>query len=198
MESIARAPYANVIIKLLQGPVYSEDKTPWAMLMNNQTSVMAFFARIGLDVVISETDGFARVLQPEAPEDDPDPLPRLMRRVSLNYETTLLAAILREMLDEFDVLSDSPKLFLTQKDIKERIELFYRDQSNRSKLWKDLAKPINSLTSIGVLKLISDDENNKDNSRYELRRIIKSLVSVEKLEEIKQKMKSYVDTIREQ
>jgi len=95
-----RALYAHVIIKLLQGPVYSDDKAAWKDLRAWGTAISDYFSRIGIELIISETDGFARVVQPETDEHDENPLPRLMRKQSMNYETTLLCVILREMLEE--------------------------------------------------------------------------------------------------
>lgn len=192
-----RAIYAHVIIKLLQGPVYTDDKAAWRDLQTWSTAIKDYFNRIGIELIISETEGFARIVQPETEEHDENPLPRLMRKQSMNYETTLLCVILREMLEEFDILSEGTKLFLTQKEIKERIELFYKEQANKSKLWKDLSRPINSLTSIGILKLTREDSANKDNNQYEVKRIIKALVGNDKLEEIKNKLQVHVNPVQQ-
>jgi hypothetical protein len=187
--------YARTAIKLLQGPIYAEDKALWREMKSHESQLQEYFGRIGLLLVISENDGFARIMQPESKEDEENPLPRLMRKVPLSYETTLLAVLLREMLEEFDVKSESTKLFVTQKEIKERIELFYREQSNKSKLWKDLAKPIAYLQNMGILKLTREDTVSKDSNQYEVKRIIKVIISNDKLESIKQKMDSHVNNI---
>jgi len=197
MEDNKRSIYAHVIIKLLQGPVYLEEKTAWRDLRAWQSAIQEYFSKIGIELVINETEGFARILQPEADETDEDPLPRLMRKQTLNYETTLLCVILRQMLEEFDIKNEGTKLFLTQKDIKEGIELFYKEQTNKSKLWKELSRPINSLLGVGILKLTREDIANKDNNQYEVKRIIKALVSNEKLEQIKNKLSTHVDTIQQ-
>jgi hypothetical protein len=193
---LGKAIYAHVIIKLLQGPVYSDEKA-WKDLQTWNSAIQDYFSRIGIKLIISETDGFARIVQPEPDEHDDNPLPRLMRKQVMNYETTLLCVILREYLEEHDILSDGKKLFLTQKEIKERIELFYKEQANKSKLWKDLSKPINSLTNMGILKLTREDATNKDNNQYEVKRIIKALVNNVKLEEIKTRLQTYVNTIQQ-
>jgi hypothetical protein len=195
METNARAAYAHVIIKLLQGPIYYDDKTVWRDLMCWQSPVQEYLKKIGLELLINETDGFARIFQPEPDEYDENPLPRLMRKQTMTYEATLLCVILREVLEEADVILVGRKLYLTQKEIKERIELFYKDQTNKSKLWKDLTRPINSLVNMGILKLTREDTN-KDNNQYEVKRIIKSLVSNDKLEEIRNKLANYVNTVQ--
>jgi hypothetical protein len=194
---IARAPFAAVIIKLLQGPIYADDKNIWREIMGWQSAIQEYFGKVGMELVINEQDGFARILQPEADEHDDNPLPRLMKKQTLNYEATLLAVILREGLEEFDIKSDGGKFYLTQKEIKERIELFYKEQSNKSKLWKDLSKPITSLLNIGILKLNREDAANKDNNKYEIKRIIKAFISNEKLEEIKNKLSNYVNPVQQ-
>lgn len=194
---IARAPFAATIIKLLQGPIYVDDKIIWRELMGWQSAIQEYFGKIGIELLINEQDGFARVFQPEADEHDDSPLPRLLKRQTLNYEATLLAVILREGLEEFDIRSEGNKFYLTQKDIKERIELFYKEQTNKSKLWKDLSKPITSLLNIGILKLNREDTVNKDNNKYEVKRIIKAFISNEKLEEIRNKLNNYVNPIQQ-
>lgn len=194
---IPRAPFAAVIIKLLQGPVYADDKNIWRELQAWSSAIQEYFGKIGMTLEIAEQDGFARIMQPEAGENDETPLPRLMRKQSLTYEATLLAVILREGLEEFDIRSDGTKFYLTQKEIKERIELFYKEQSNKSKLWKDLSRPITSLLNIGVLKLNREDAANKDNNQYEIKRIIKAFISNDKLEEIKNKLSNYVNPVQQ-
>ncbi len=193
---ITRAPFAAAVIKLLQGPVYADDKNIWRELVGWQSAIQEYFGRIGLELVVSEQDGFARVLQPEADENDDSPLPRLMRKQSLNYEATLLAVMLREGIEEFDVKSEGTKFYLTQKEIKERVELFYKDLPNKSKQWKDLSRPIAALAAMGILKLNREDAVNKDNNQYEVKRIIKAFISNDKLEEIKEKLNSYVNPVQ--
>lgn len=194
---IPRAPFAAVIIKLLQGPVYADDKNIWRELQAWSSAIQEYFGKIGMTLEIADQDGFARIIQPEAGENDETPLPRLMRKQSLTYEATLLAVILREGLEEFDIKSDGTKFYLTQKEIKERIELFYKEQPNKSKLWKDLSKPITSLLYIGILKLNREDAANKDNNQYEIKRIIKAFISNDKLEEIKNKLSNYVNPVQQ-
>ncbi len=193
----SKSIYAHVIIKLLQGPVYVDEKNVWRDLQSWQSAIQDYFGKIGIELMINEVDGFARIVQPEPDETDVNPLPRLMRKQTMNYETTLLCVILREILEEFDIKSEGTKLYQTQKEIKERIELFYKEQTNKSRLWKDLSKPINNLINIGILKLTREDLLNKDNNQFEIKRIIKAIVNNDKLEQIKNKLGAYVNTIQQ-
>jgi hypothetical protein len=191
------SPFAHVFLKLMQGPLYEEDKTYWKDLLSWQTELSKYLQQVGLQLVISEADGFARIVQPEVDETmTAKPLPRLMRKTRLTYEATLLCIVLREALDEFDIKGNGTKLFLTQREIKERLAIFFKERHNKSKLLKDLNKPINSLLNIGVLRATREDAANKELNQYEVKRIIKALVNNEKLEEIKSKLKLHVNPVQ--
>ncbi|MDR6565782.1 protein of unknown function [Chitinophaga ginsengisegetis] len=190
------SPFAHVFLKLMQGPVYEEDKSYWKDLLGWQTELSKYLQQTGLQLVVNEADGFARIVQPEADETNEKPLPRLMRKTRLTYEATLLCIVLREALDEFDIQGNGTRLFMTQKEIKERLALFFKERHNKSKLLKDLNKPINSLLNVGVLKTTREDAANKELHQYEVKRIIKALVNNEKLEEIKSKLKLHVHPVQ--
>ena len=191
------SPFAHVFLKLMQGPIYEEDKTYWKDLLGWQTELSKYLQQTGLQLVVSEADGFARIVQPDADESAERSLPRLMRKTRLTYEATLLCIVLREALDEFDIKGNGTRLFLTQKEIKERLALFFKERHNKSKLLKDLNKPVNSLLNVGVLKTTREDAANKELHQYEVKRIIKALVNNEKLEEIKSKLKLHVHPVQQ-
>jgi len=190
------SPFAHVFLKLMQGPVYEEDKSYWKDLLGWQTELSKYLQQTGLQLVVNESDGFARIVQPETDDTTDKPLPRLMRKTRLTYEATLLCIVLREALDEFDIQGNGTRLFMTQKEIKERLALFFKERHNKSKLLKDLNKPINSLLNVGVLKTTREDAANKELHQYEVKRIIKALVNNEKLEEIKSKLKLHVHPVQ--
>jgi hypothetical protein len=195
-QTTNRAIYAHVLIKLLQGPVYADEKNIWRDLLAWQSSIKDYYEKMGIELVINEPDGFARILQPEVQEDEVSPLPRLMRKQSLTFDASLLCVLVRQMLEEFDTKSDGTKLFVTQRDIKERIEVFFAEQTNKSKLWRELSRPIETLVKIGILKTTREDALNKDNNQYEVKRIVKALVNNDKLEEFKNKLTVYVNTVQ--
>lgn len=180
----------------MQGPVYEEDKSYWKDLLGWQTELSKYLQQTGLQLVVNESDGFARIVQPETDDTTDKPLPRLMRKTRLTYEATLLCIVLREALDEFDIQGNGTRLFMTQKEIKERLALFFKERHNKSKLLKDLNKPINSLLNVGVLKSTREDAANKELHQYEVKRIIKALVNNEKLEEIKSKLNLHVHPVQ--
>ncbi|MBV8255124.1 MAG: DUF4194 domain-containing protein [Chitinophaga sp.] len=190
------APFAHVFLKLMQGPVYEEERSYWKDILSWQTELHKYLQQTGLQLVINEADGFARIVQPENDENSDRPLPRLMRKARLTYEATLLCIVLREALEEFDLKGTGTKLYLTQKEMKERLTLFFKERHNKSKLLKDLNKPINSLLSVGILRLTREDVANKELQQYEVKRVIKALVNNEKLEEIKTKLNLHVNPVQ--
>ncbi|MGE4332502.1 MAG: hypothetical protein AB7E53_05470 [Macellibacteroides sp.] len=50
---IGMLPYAPVIVKLLQGAVYYEDKL-WDELILNQIQIDRFFRQIGIELIMEE------------------------------------------------------------------------------------------------------------------------------------------------
>ncbi|SHL80529.1 protein of unknown function [Chitinophaga jiangningensis] len=190
------APFAHVFLKLMQGTIYEDERAYWKDLLGWQTELHKYLQQVGLQLVINEADGFARIVQPDNDENADRPLPRLMRKSKLTYEATLLCIVLREALEEFDLKGTGTKLFMTQKEIKERLTLFFKERHNRSKLLKDLNKPINSLLGVGILRVSREDATNKEMQQYEVKRVIKAIVNNEKLEEIKTKLNLHVNPVQ--
>ena len=174
--------YAHIIIKLLQDVIYDDDKSTWSDLLTYQVPIRDYFAKIGVQVYLDEREGFAFLRQIE---DDDQKLPRLVRRMPLSYEVTLLCAILREVLEEFDVGDmESRKCFITAQELRERIEMFFPEPSNRVKLLEKFDRAIQTAVKLGFLKEIENSDS--DEIRYEVRRILKAKITNTKLQEIQE------------
>ncbi len=183
--------YAHIIIKLLQDVLYDEEKTTWSDLLTYQVPVRDYFAKIGLELHLDEREGFAFLKQQE---DEDLKLPRLVRRIPLSYEVTLLCVILRELLEEFDVKDiESRKCFVTIQELREKIEIFFKDSPNTVRLLERFDKTIQSAVRLGFLKETQQENVDDDERRYEVRRIIKAKITNEKLEEIKTTLQDYAE-----
>ena len=181
--------YAPLLIKLLQGILYDDDKTTWNDIIAFQQQIRAHFAVMGVELILNEQEGFAYLSQPDNIEGEPVQTPRLVRRMPISYEVTLLCVVLREALEEFDIKNtDTRKLFLTGKDVKDRIELFFGDRTDKVKLLEKLDSYINATVSLGFLKEIDVRSHDEQNKTFEVRRVLKSKINNEKLEEIRAKM----------
>lgn len=186
MKSEAIAPYAPVLIKLLQSVVYYDDPQ-WNLLLQNITSIQEYFARMGVEVYLKEADGYAYLRQPEPEEDEEKrvPLPRLTRRDRLSYYVTLLCVLLRERLYIFESSSpDADRLILREEEIYDMVRPFYRDRGDERTLRRKMTTHIKQCADLGFLKII----NTTEEPRYEVRPILRSRLDSEKLAEIKEKL----------
>lgn len=191
------SPYAAAMIKLLQGVIYIDDENWWKIVISNQLPIANYFSQIGLELVLNEQEGFAFLRQPPKDKENPDmALPRLMRIRSMTYEQTLLCVMLREWIEEFDVGSnEGRKLYVTQQDIRERIENYFQDSTNRSRLQKQLDKTIEqAVNSLGLLRATGKEELSPDATQYEVMRIVKAMIDNNKLEEIRNRLKDHAES----
>lgn len=190
MEDNSLLPYARSILRLLQGVVYMDETKYWEEIRQHRDPIRQFVSQIGLELVFSPEDGYAYIFQPDPKDADEKALPRLMRTRQLKYEQSLLCILLREALEELDSTSNmSTRLYITKGEIKERIEIFFKDHPNKSRLYKELDAGIDYvIRNLGILRLIQEDELFSDNTRYEISRIIKAMITAEQLEDAKMKL----------
>ena len=180
-------PYAPVIVKLLQGTLYDDNEKVWADLLQHQISIAQYFEKIAIDLIIDKKDGYAYLKQIEL--DEEKNTIGLMRRTPLKYETALICVFLREMLDDFEITNvDQRNLYITHKQLKETIELFFKEKSNKVKLFAKFDNYIDAIVDIGFLKIINKSDYTKDETRYEVRRIIKAKITNDVLEDFKKKL----------
>ncbi|PIQ27169.1 hypothetical protein COW36_16585 [bacterium (Candidatus Blackallbacteria) CG17_big_fil_post_rev_8_21_14_2_50_48_46] len=178
-------PYAPVIVKLLGGELTEDDRL-WNDLLHFRAPVSEYLARIGLEVVIDPKEGFAFLRQVEL--DEEGRTIGLIKRNPLSYEVTLICVVLREMLEDFDMNpSSSPYCHITHKQIREQIELFFKEKSNQVKLLRQLDRYIKQIVELGFLRVIQEGEL-LDERIYEIRRIIKAKITNDVLEDIRYAM----------
>lgn len=182
--------YAPVIIKLLKNIIYYDDTIHWTLLLRYPAAIREYFGKIGLRLQINEAEGYAYVEQPDADPDDEEstPLPRLTRRSPLSYYDTLLCVLLREQLQQFDArAAESSRLVLSKEQIRELVRLFLAEKSDETRLMRDIDRLIKRVENLGFLKKLKSTEGDK----YEVRRILKAMVSADNLVEIKEKLETY-------
>ena len=180
-------PYASLIIKLLQGVVYYDDKQ-WEQLISYATPVKRYFGTIGLRLHVDEAEGYAYLSQPE-PEDASNSLPRLVRRQPLTYDATLLCVLFRESLQQFDTHSpDEARHILSRAQIHEMMQLFFAEQSDMTRLERRIDSAIRQVENVSFLKKL----NNPEEDLYEVRRIIKAKISAETLVAIRDQLQAFV------
>lgn len=183
-------PYANVIVRLLSNEIYESEKI-WESLLEHRLPIMDYFARIGLEVIIDQREGFAFLKQIEL--DDTGRTVGLVKRTSLSYEVTLLLVLLRELLEDYELQdTTSPACFVSHQKIREELELFFRESANKVKLLKQLDRYIRQVMDLGFLKLVQDVPQ-PDERLYEIRRILKAKIGGDVLEDIRRTLERHVE-----
>ncbi len=188
------APFAPVILKLLQNPLFSDETAAWNILLSHVSPVQEYFARIGLEVHLNEEDGYAYLHQPTLEDEAGQTitLPRLTRRDRLTYHATLLCVLLREWLDQFEATHlDADKCTITDVQIQEALFPFLLARTDERAIQRRITSATERLTELGFLKRMSNTNNP---TYYEVRRILKAKIDAEKLAEIKEKLVRYGTT----
>ena len=182
--------YAPVILKLLQGPLYDDDTKLWALLLDNTGAVQEWFGHIGLRLMLVTEEGLAYLTQPEGEEDT---LPRLVKRAPLGYDATVLAVILRDALEEFDLTNtDSRDLFITARDLQARLAPYTGGRFDEARAWKQFERSLGHMVKLGFLReTASPDPGDQGRKVYQVMRILKVKLGGAQLEDLKTRLAAY-------
>lgn len=177
------------VTQLMKGVVYRDDHDKaWRNLMQLQAQVRDYVAVIGLQVVIDEAEGYAFLRQrpdDDAAEDQPT-LPRLIPRRSLSFHLSLLLALLRKKLAEFDAQGSETRLMLTREQIAETVRLFLPASSNEARLSDQIDTYLKKAVDLGFLRQVRGSEQ-----VYEVRRILKAFVDGQWLADFERRLAEY-------
>ncbi len=75
------------------------------------------------------------------------------------------------------------------------MELFFKDQNNKKAIANKLDSLVEKMVDNSFLEVNQKDEANPDNTRYEVKTLIKIKISNENLDTFKTKLQNYVGTI---
>jgi hypothetical protein len=195
----APAPAADLsvlLISLLKSVLYREsDERLWGALLNLQARVRDYMAVLNLDLVLDEAEGYAFLKsRPEPTDDDPTPrLPRLVARRPLSFPVSLLLALLRRKLAEFDAGGGDTRLVLGRDDIVELVRVFLPDGPNEAKLIDQIESTINKVVELGFLHKLKPAAAGAATgpASYEVRRILKAFVDAQWLAEFDARLAVY-------
>lgn len=177
-----------VVVPLLKGVLYREDNPGlWGSLLNLQASVRDYVAVLGLELMLDEAEGYAflRSRQDED-EDGQAAMPRLVARRQLSYPVSLLLALLRKKLAEFDAAGGDTRLILSRDEVVELIRIFLPAGSNEVKLIDQVDATLNKITELGFIRRLRGQ-----GQMVEVRRIIKAFVDAQWLAEFDQRLAEY-------
>lgn len=185
------APYGYAVVRLLKGPVEHTDTKVWEAILNYQSDIQKYLSHIGLELIVKRDEGFAYVKQLV---DDEGKTIGLVPRQQLGFEISVILIILRQMLEEFDSNLDelyATERFVSADELKERIELFLPERFNRVKLLNEIDAYLNRIVNLGFLKVVKRDNVNL----YQIHRVIKEKVTLDQLQDFKNKLQEYVESV---
>ncbi len=185
----------TLAITLLKRVVYrEEDEALWEALLNLQARVRDYMAVLDLELVLDEAEGYAFLKsRPPTAEGEGGPrLPRLVARRPLSFPVSLLLALLRKKLAEFDAggghEGEGSRLVLTRDDILELVRVFLPDNSNEARLIDQIETHINKVVDLGFLRRLKPSSGPVS---FEVRRILKAFVDAQWLAEFDARLAAY-------
>lgn len=184
---------STLIVPLLKGVLYLEnDFAQWSALLRLQVHVRDYVSVLGLELVLDEAEGYAflRSQTESQEEEDSDRRPRLIARRPLSFPVSLLLALLRKKLAEFDASGGDTRLVLSHDDIVELVRVFLPEGSNEAKLVDQINTHINKIVELGFLRRLKA-QSSQAATLVEVRRILKAFVDAQWLAEFDQRLGAY-------
>ena len=181
-----------LVVPLLKGVLYREDDAVlWAALLKLQSGVRDYTAVLALDLVLDEAEGYAFLRSRVTAEDEDSPkLPRLVRRQSLTFHVSLLLALLRKKLAEFDASGGDTRLILSRDAVVEMIRVFLPAGSNESRLIDNVEMHLNKVIELGFVRRLKSPTTGQE-AMFEVRRILKAFVDAQWLADFDQRLAVY-------
>ena len=182
------ADLSAVLIPLLKGVTYRTDDAPhWSALLQLQGRVRDHVAVLGLVLVLDEAEGYAFLRAQPEPEDDAAPkLPRLVARRPLSFPVSLLLALLRKKLAEFDAAGADTRLILSRAQVLELLRVFLPEGSNEARLIDQVDGHLNRIIDLGFVRRLRGAE-----AMFEVQRILKAFVDAQWLAEFDARLAGY-------
>ena len=177
-----------VITSLMKGVVYREDQEiPWRHLLSLQSQVRDHVQVLGLVVVIDETEGYAFLRSaPVDPEVEESSALRLVARRPLSFHQSLLLALLRKRLAQFDADASDTRLILTRDQIVEMLTVFMPARTTQTRMVDQIDSHIAKAIDLGFLRRVQGSEG-----VFEVRRILKAFVDGQWLSEFEERLAQY-------
>lgn len=174
------------LINVLRGPVYRDEREGlWRQLVASRRRVDDYVQILGMTLVLDEAKGYGYV-RSNIDDDDPDAPPRLIRRHTLSYAVSLLLALLRRRLAEFDASSGDARLVVTREEIVNMMSGFLATSTNEARQIDRVDTHIRRVVELGFLR-----EQASTPGTYEVRRILEAFVDAQWLADFDERLAAY-------
>lgn len=191
IKDAAATDLSTLLVSLLKGVIYREgDERLWGALLTLQAQVRDYVTVLGLELMLDEAEGYA-FLRSRAESDEDEQqvrIPRLVARRPLSFPVSLLLALLRKKLAEFDASGADTRLVLTRDEIVELIRVFLPDSSNEAKLVDQIDAHIAKIVEQGFLRRLKSSSGPVS---FEVRRILKAFVDAQWLADFDKRLGEY-------
>ncbi|MEM6316515.1 MAG: DUF4194 domain-containing protein [Bacteroidota bacterium] len=182
-------PYSKAVVRLLKGTV-DKGSTVWPDILNYRDEIQAYINQIGLELILREGDGYACLRQFEI--NDEGQTIGLVARRQIGFEASVLLVMLRQILEEFEanpIEFQTNEKIIFKSELRDELELFLPEKYNRVQFLKELDTHIKRIVDLGYLKEMKS--NFGEEPRYKLHKIIKEKVTIDTLNEFKEKLENY-------
>ncbi|MBP1137303.1 hypothetical protein JOE31_003535 [Arthrobacter sp. PvP023] len=177
-----------VVTRLFKGVLYAEnDEKLWQSLLGLTSHVRDYVSVLGLELVLDESEGYAFLRSKDDPEGT---LPRLIARRTLTFNVSLLLALLRRRMMEFDINSSEVRLIMTGQEIADMVSVFLPESSNEARVLDRLGADMKKVVELGFLRKLKGQADT-----YEVARILKAYVDAQWLEEFDARLADYRATL---
>ena len=181
----------SLIVPLLKGVLYRDDDPAlWTTLLKLQSRVRDYVAVLGLALTLDEAEGYAYLKSQAVQDDDAPPLPRLVARRPLTFAVSLLLALLRKKLAEFDASGGDTRLILSREAIAGLVRVFMPVGSNEAKLIDQVETHLNKIIELGFVRRLKATHVGQA-PVYEVRRILKAFVDAQWLADFDERLQAY-------
>jgi len=186
----------SLVVPLLKSVLYrDEDPQAWAALLKLQARLREYVAVLGLDLVLDEAEGYAFLRARSTPDEDAPKLPRLVSRRPLSFQVSLLLALLRKKLAEFDASGSDTRLILSRGAVVELVRVFLPAGSNESRLMDQVETHLNKIIDLGFVRRLKPQTSSAGRTAqepvYEVRRILKAFVDAQWLADFDLRLAAY-------
>lgn len=183
----------SLVVPLLKSVLYRDDDPAlWAALLDLQMRVRDHVAVLALELVLDESEGYAFLKARPDPEDEAAPRPpRLVARRPLSFQLSLLLALLRKKLVEFDASGGDTRLVLSLDAVVELVRVFSPVSSNESRLMDQVQAQLNKLIELGFVRKLKASSSHAASPDYEVQRILKAFVDAQWLSDFDARLAAY-------
>ena len=186
----------RVLVPLMKGVIYKDsDAERWDSLLRLQARVQDHITVLGLELHLDEAEGYAFLRTREVDEDS-DELPRLMTRRALSFPVSLLLALLRKRLAEFDAVGGDTRLVLTRDELVDMLRLFLPDTSNEARLIDQVDTHIKKIVELGFLRKMKVTDSSDKLDRFEVKRLIRAFVDAQWLSSFDERLAEYAEQLK--